>query len=230
MRISIILAALVALLPAIGRAAPLTCDVRDFGAKPDGVTVNTNAIQAAIDDCGSKGGTVYIGGGTFMSGTLLLKSHMTLKLDQGAVLAGSHDVADYLPSTAVGLGDIYGTDLAGEGHRAGLLVAKNVEGLTIEGPGIVDGQSDAFMSGIIHAPRDYSPQSVRNPEAFEAAMHDKAYGPFEVIPGGRPGVLILIFHAKDISLRDMNLRNSPNWTLVLQDIERATVSNFLDHK
>ncbi len=220
------LALVVAALPAAAGAAPLVCDVRDYGAKPDGLTVNTASIQAAIDACGDRGGTVYLGAGMWISGTLKLKSHMTLKLDHGAILAGSQNVADYVPGASVGLGDVYGTNLAGEGRSAGLLVARNVEDLTIEGPGTIDGQSGAFLSNDLHAPRDYSPAAVRNPQGFEAAMHDRNFGPFEISPAGRPGVLVLIFHTKDVSLRDLNLRDSPNWTLVLQDIDRAFVSDF----
>src|SRR5439155_25680457 len=128
--------------------------------------------------------TVYLGQGIYVSGTVSLKSHMTLKLDAGAVLSGSHNINDYWPSSRVGLGHTYGTDIAGEGQLTGLLVAKDVTDVTIEGPGTIDGQSDAFMSGIIHKPHDYAPEAVRNPAAFEKAMDDPAYGPLEPLSGG----------------------------------------------
>lgn len=220
------LVSLAAGLLAGGAHAANLCDVRDFGAKGDGVTLDTRALQAAVDACATKGGTVYFGPGRYVSGTLLLKSHITLKLDQGAVLSGSHDIKDYLPGSAFGLARNYGTNIAGEGTLVGLLVGYNVSDVSVEGPGIIDGQSDAFMSKTIHAPRDYDPAAVRNPAAFEAAMHDPEYGPFETVESGRPGVLTLFFHAKDITLRNFALRDSPNWTLVLMDIQRATVSDF----
>lgn len=69
-------------------------DVRDFGAAGDGVTVNTKAIQAAIDAC-AKDGVVLIPEGIFVSGAIYLKSDMSLRLDEGAVLLGSTDAADY---------------------------------------------------------------------------------------------------------------------------------------
>src|SRR5687767_2131842 len=54
-------------------------NICDFGARGDGKTVNTAAIQKAIDACfNDKGGTVLIPAGTFVSGTLELKSHITL--------------------------------------------------------------------------------------------------------------------------------------------------------
>ena len=89
------------------RTAPV-CNVRDFGARGDGKTLDTRPIQAAIDLCAGRGGTVYLGQGTYVSGTLRLKSHLTLKLDHGATLAGSHDIKRYWASSSIGLGHAYG--------------------------------------------------------------------------------------------------------------------------
>ena len=60
------------------------CDVRDFGARGNGQRICTEAIQKAIDACaGDGGGTVYMPPGTFLSGTLYMKSGVTLRLDTG---------------------------------------------------------------------------------------------------------------------------------------------------
>jgi len=69
-------------------------DITRYGAVADGVTVNTAAIQKAIDEC-PVGGAVLIPKGTFVSGALFLKSDMTLMLADGAVLLGSSDLSDY---------------------------------------------------------------------------------------------------------------------------------------
>ena len=72
--------------------SPLVVDVRDKGAKGDGHTDDTEAIQAAIDEVGGTGGTVLVPGGTYMVDAvkkkqrLSLKSDMTLKLAKDAVL------------------------------------------------------------------------------------------------------------------------------------------------
>lgn len=71
-------------------------NILDFGAKVDSAFKNTVAIQAAINAC-SKGGTVYIPKGVFVTGALYLKSNMTLFVEKGAVLQGSVDTTDYLP-------------------------------------------------------------------------------------------------------------------------------------
>ncbi len=226
MRYGVIGIAVVALAMAVSAHAAVVCDVRDFGAKGDGATKDTAAIQSAIDSCAKTGGAVFFGPGRYVSGTLFLKSHITLKLDQGAVLAGSHDVGDYLPSPSIGLARDYGTNIAGEGMLTGLIVAMDVSDVAIEGPGIIDGENDAFMSDTIHAPLDYDPSAVRNPQAFAAAMHDPDFGPMETVATGRPGVLILFLRAKDVTLHGFKLRNSPNWTLVFQDADRVTISDF----
>jgi len=74
-------------------------DVRDHGAKGDGERLNTKELQAAIDACAAAGGgTVYFPPGSYLSGTLFLKSRVTLHPENGAVLLGSRRLEDY-PST-----------------------------------------------------------------------------------------------------------------------------------
>src|SRR6218665_1712025 len=80
--------------------------IQDYGAVGDGTTVNTEAIQQAIDACyNAGGGTVLIANGTFVSGTIQMKSHVHLQIDSGAKLQGSGVLADYpvIPSPTVTL-------------------------------------------------------------------------------------------------------------------------------
>lgn len=76
------------------RPQPRVFDITTYGAAGDGKTLNTRAIQAAIDACGP-GGVVRIPAGVFLCGAIFLKSAMTLHLDEGAVLLGSLDTKDY---------------------------------------------------------------------------------------------------------------------------------------
>lgn len=71
-------------------------DVMRFGAKADGTTLSTQAIQAAIDAAyKNRGGVVEIPAGTYRVGTLLLKDNVNLHLHPGAILSGSPDYRDY---------------------------------------------------------------------------------------------------------------------------------------
>ena len=75
----------------------------DFGAKGDGVTKDTAAIQKALDTCGDNGGgTVQLPEGVFLTGSLVLHANTTLQLAPRASLLGSPDIADYPWKTSAG--------------------------------------------------------------------------------------------------------------------------------
>ncbi len=76
-------------------------DPRDFGAKGDGVTKDTHALQLALDRCAVfGGGEVVVAGATYLTGALRIGSNTTLRIEDGATLQGSPDLADY-PVTQV---------------------------------------------------------------------------------------------------------------------------------
>jgi polygalacturonase len=116
-----------------------TYDVRDYGARPDGKTLCTKSIQKAIDECaGRGGGTVYFPPGTFLSGTIYMKSNVTLKLDSGSILLGSTNLKDYPPTVQAfrSYTDNY-TDKS-------LIYGENLQRIAITGNGTIDGQGAAF--------------------------------------------------------------------------------------
>lgn len=86
---------LLAALPGI--AAPQrVLEATQAGVVGDGVTLNTSRIQKAIDDCAAAGGgTIRFPAGRYLTGTLQLKSHVTLRLEDQATLLGSPNAADY---------------------------------------------------------------------------------------------------------------------------------------
>ena len=120
-----------------------THNVRDFGAKGDGKTLDTTAVQAAIDACTKdKGGTVLIPAGTFVIGTIEMKSNVTLHIAAQGKLLGSADGRHYRAAEAIPLS---GDATLNDGN-VGLIFAVKAENSTIEGPGAIDGQGAQFRS------------------------------------------------------------------------------------
>ncbi|HTX22035.1 MAG TPA: glycosyl hydrolase family 28 protein [Candidatus Aquilonibacter sp.] len=112
-------------------------NVRDFGAKGDSTTLDTAAIQAAIDACTKdQGGTVLVPAGSFLTGPIELKSNVTLRIVAGGKLLGSTDPKQYHPANGIPL---QGDHTMGDGNT-GLVYAANATNVTIEGPGTIDGQ------------------------------------------------------------------------------------------
>lgn len=113
-------------------------NVCDFGAKGDGTTLDTAAVQSAIDACaGDKGGTVLVPAGNFVVGSLELKSNVTLHLAAQGRLLGSGVAEHYKAGNGIppGNGNIV------------LISAANAENVTIEGPGTIDGNGAKFFTG-----------------------------------------------------------------------------------
>jgi hypothetical protein len=212
--------------PVLFAQSSSTCNVRDFGAQGDGITSDTLAVSNAIAACAKQGGgTVYFAPGRYSIGTVQLQSHIHLYLENGAVLTGSHNIHEYLPSPPFGFARHYGVDITGEGVLLGMLIAKDATDISIDGGGEIDGQGDSFMSAnTSHGGNDYVPSYTRNPVAYEAAMSTVEYGPIE--PSNRPGTMIVFFHCSNIRFHGITLRNAPNWTMQFEDVEDANVSDF----
>src|SRR5207248_7989898 len=158
-----------------------TYNIRDFGAKGDGVTLDTAAVQAALDACtNDQGGMVLVPAGTFVIGTIQMKSNVTLHIAAQGKLLGSADGKQYRAADAIPLS---GDSTLNDGN-VGLIFAVKAENFTIEGPGIIDGQGLQF-----HSPtRGVPPPSGR---------------------GGNNRPYHLLFHqCKNISVRDITLLES----------------------
>lgn len=156
-------------------------NVRDFGAKGDGVTLDTAAVQAAIDACNKdQGGTVLVPAGVFVIGTIEMKSKVTLHIAAAGKLLGSADGKQYYAADAIPL---TGDSTLNDGN-VGLIFAVNAENFTVEGPGTIDGQGFQF-----HSPtRGVPPPSGR---------------------GGNNRPYHLLFHqCKNITARDITLLES----------------------
>src|SRR5579875_384092 len=107
------------------------CNPKTFGAKADGVTKDTAAIQRAIDTCSTRQhAAIHFTAGTYLSAPLTLPSNTYLLFDKGATLLGSPDMADY-PIRA-----------DAPWRRVSLLHADHAANIRITGPGTIDGNGE----------------------------------------------------------------------------------------
>ncbi len=135
--------------------------VKDFGAVADGKTINTAAIQKAIDKCSADGGgIVQICGGTFLSGTIALKDMVELRIEADAVLLGSPDCNDYpeIPWKHVV------TEKLPRYRGTCFIRADECHHIAITGEGTIDGNGTAFVEPIPDARPD-SPVQFRRIDA-----------------------------------------------------------------
>ena len=146
-------------------------DIRDFGASGDAVTLNTAAIQKAIDACTANGGgQVLVAGGRFVTGTLYLKDHVTLHIAAGAALLGSTNIADYTSDTHKNL-------YAGEPHMDRCLIfARGAVNIGLTGSGIIDGQGDRKNFPNLGDPGKNRPMLIRFLECTRIQLRDLTIG------------------------------------------------------
>ncbi|HWW01451.1 MAG TPA: glycosyl hydrolase family 28-related protein [Candidatus Acidoferrum sp.] len=120
-----------------GRAsAGHTFNVCDYGATGDGTTLDTAGLNRTIEACSQAGGgEVLVPAGRYLSGTIHLRSHVTLYLAAGATLVGTTNLSQYAQPAVP---SFMPEAKWGKWHRA-LLVAENAEDVAIAGPGVIDG-------------------------------------------------------------------------------------------
>ena len=137
-------------------------DVANVGAVGDGQTLNTEAIQKAIDDCAATGGgQVTFPAGRYVSGTLQLKSGVTLHLNADATLLGSTNAEDYRNLDPF-------TDGSGQKLGHALVVAIDADHVGITGSGTIDGQNAS--SPPAKSPTAFAPSSCAGCAARTSAL------------------------------------------------------------
>ncbi|WP_201002243.1 glycoside hydrolase family 28 protein [Paenibacillus glycanilyticus] len=123
-------------------------DVRSYGAKGDGTTVDTKAIQRAIDDCfAAGGGSVVLSGGTFVAGTLFLRSNVYLQINASAILLASPHISDYPDGTH------YNRYVNEKDMDKCFIYAENAVNIGVVGQGEINGNAESFPNeGSIDRP------------------------------------------------------------------------------
>ncbi len=164
-------------------------DIRQFGAVGDGKVADTAAIQKAIDTAfAAGGGTVVFPRGTYLSGSIQLKSRVKLHLEKGATLLGSPTRADYFKL-----------------NFFALIWADNAEDIGISGTGVIDGQGKKLAVGY-----ELPVTQGKWPDARE---------------GERP-VIINFRNCRNITVRDVTLRESACWVQLYRDCDDVHIENI----
>jgi len=165
--------------------------VADFGAKGDGKTLDTAAIQKTIDAAAKSGGTVVLAHGAYLSGSVFLKSGVKLRIDEGAILIGSQNLADY---------PLLETRVAGVEMKwpAALINVYEQHDVTLSGKGVADGDGKIWWDKYWKMRReDYEPKGLR-----WAADYDCQ----------RPR-LIQIYRSENVRVEELTLKRSGFWTV-----------------
>ncbi|HEY2857253.1 MAG TPA: glycosyl hydrolase family 28 protein, partial [Terracidiphilus sp.] len=179
---------------AAGQSAPPAGmkNVMDFGAKPDGRSLNTHAIQRAIDQVfQTGGGMVYFPAGKFLSGRIDLKSRVGLYFGEGCTLLGSASISDY-----------HGDSSAENPNQKHLIYAKDAEEVTLAGPGAIDGQGQNFWES-----------SGKEPLPPDQAWDDIASHALKEKKTGRPSPMIRFAACRRVRVTGVQIANSAGWTL-----------------
>lgn len=183
-----------------------TVSVKDFGATGNGATLDTKAVQEAIEHVAANGGgLVTVPKGTYLCGSIWLRSNVEFHLDEGAVIKGSPDIKDYCaadccPQNEAEIG--WGDYISG-GH---LLLGVGVSNVTLSGQGRIDGNSDAFLLNDQGVP--YSNKTL--------------------IPA-RPSQMVWFVDSNEITIKDIELADSPYWSCFLLNCNKVTVSGCYVH-
>jgi polygalacturonase len=176
-------------------------DVRAFGAKGDGRTIDSDAINRAIDAAAAAGGgTVVIPGGTYASHSIRLKSHVGLHLEQGAVLlaADTGGGRGYDPAER-GPGNAY-QDFGHSHWHNSLIWGENVEDVSITGPGRIDGKGLSRGLGGRAEDLDTRP--------------------------GQANKAIALKTSRNVLLRDFTIYRGGHMSILLTGVDNVTIDNL----
>ena len=181
--------------------------ISDYGAVADETTVNTKAIQQAIDQCAkSGGGVVVVPKGTFLSGSIFLKQGVNLKIEKDGVLKGTTNPDDY-PQIA--------TRWEGVERQwtAAFVNAENMTDFEISGEGTIDGSGEEWLA---NAPARRPPPAAGETPAPGTPLGQRR---------GRPR-LIGIQNSKRVRVTDLRLHNQAVWCLFILYSEDVLAENL----
>ena len=182
-----------------------------FGAVGDGVTMNTEAINAAIAEAAKNGGgRVVVPAGRYLSGSIFLDDHIELHLEPGAVLVASENQDDYNAQDAYPQNSMSEREQWRGKHFILAIEKKNV---AITGHGTICGSGSVFFE----PKRRCKTLNYCWVDGFAKAKDPEAM---------RPGQMIVFVECSDVTVRDVRLEDSPCWTVFFHGCEYVSVSGL----
>jgi polygalacturonase len=175
-----------------------------YGATGDAKTINTTAIQKAIDACAAKGGgIVTFKPGRYLTGSLFIKKNVCLNIDEGVELMGSQDLKDY-PEID--------TRVAGIEMKwpAALLNVIGQTNAAITGKGLVNAQGKPYWDKYWNMRKEYEPKGLRWIVDYDAK---------------RPRTL-LVSNSTDVTIKGITLQQAGFWTVQLLYSKQVTVDGI----
>lgn len=182
-----------------------TYNVAAYGAVGDAVFMNTNAIQAAIDDCAKNGGgVVTFDPGIFLTGSVFIKSNVDFRVPRGTMIIGSLDLNDYKKIDT----RIAGVEMQWPSALINVLNQKNA---AISGDGVINGRGKIFWDKYFSMREEYNPKGLRWIVDYDCER-----------PRG-----ILISECTDVTVKDIVLYQPGFWSLHILYSEYVTVDNII---
>jgi len=168
-------------------------NILDFGAVRG--QLSTAAIQKAVDICATDGGgRVIVPGGTFITGSIILKSNVNLYLEHGAVLKGSTNVEDY----------------RFENEKHGIIFCEDAINVSISGSGMIDANGSLFYEqDKNHVYDEFEKSRTRQKENYMPEGTFFTDGPLKRKP--MPGMTIVFFHCTKVSVTGITIKDTPVW-------------------
>ncbi|MCD8185674.1 MAG: glycoside hydrolase family 28 protein [Rikenellaceae bacterium] len=211
-----ILFALFLLSPSELLAGSEWLNILERGAVADGETLATAILQGALDEASAKGGgTLYFPAGIYLTGALQMRSNTTLHLDAGAVLKFSDHPDHYLPMVP----------LRWEGtvmnSFSPLIYAYEVNNITIEGRGTLDGQGARWWQGEYEVRERFAENPEEDPENEYQRLWVQANPDLEVSDYYHNTIrrkffrppFFQAFRSTNICIAGVKFINSPFWTI-----------------
>lgn len=183
-------------------------NVLDFGAKNNGNDLTTADIQKAINACfADGGGQVYVPKGTYLVGTLNLRSNVEFHFETGAVLKATTDLSQYQRNNK---------------QLAGVFYTENSENVSITGNGTIFGQGMEFMEKTV-AKKIVGEVNKYIRQGYDFRKVESGIGDGPVNPKDRFHQMVIFSNCVNVKLSDFECVDAPYWTFLIVHCDRVTV-------